>query len=133
MNDRPLVFYDAEGAAYQPVKHSNRVSGRSAYRVKPKGASNRTEDFLELDTVEELARAMLVDGLPARVKALDNTGSVSVLRFGAEALVRYELDPGIARRLGISATSAGGSAGSTAGLSTLRQSACPDRAGPRLC
>ena len=104
MSDRDLIFYDEKGARFQPVKHFNRATGRSAYRVKPRGASNRTEDFLEVDTTEEVARAMLVEGLAARVKAFSG-GPVSVLRFGAETLARYELNPAIAQRLGIPARS----------------------------
>jgi hypothetical protein len=73
--------------------------------VKPRGASNKTADFLEVDTIEEVARAMLIDGLPARVKAIDNTGSISVLVFKDGLLKRYELNSDIAFRLGIPARS----------------------------
>lgn len=104
MSSRELIFFDAHGAPYQPVKHFNRATGVSAYRIKPRGASNRTQDFLEVETIEEVARAMLVDGLSARVKAFSG-GPVSVLRFGADTLVRYELEPAIAERLGIPARS----------------------------
>jgi len=105
VSKRELVFYDAQGNGYQPVKHGNRQTGRSAYRVKPLGASNKTADFIELDTIEAVAKAMLVDGLPARVKAIDGMGPVSVLRFGADVLRRYELEPSLAAKLGISAQS----------------------------
>lgn len=119
MADRELIFYDERGAAYQPVRHFNRVTGRSAYRVKPRGATNRTDDFLEVDTVEEVARAMLVEGLPARVKALTG-GPVSALRFGADLLRRYELDPAIAARLGVPAASASSPSGIAPELMRLR-------------
>ena len=105
MSQRELVFYDAQGVGYQPVKHGNRQTGRTAYRVKPPGASNKTADFIELDTIEALARAMLLDGLPARVRAIDGTGPVGVLRFGADVLQRYELEPSLAAKLGIPAQS----------------------------
>lgn len=118
MSDHELIFYDDQGARYQPVKHANRATGRSAYRVKPPGASNKTEDFLEVDTVEEVAKAMLVDGLPARVKAFSG-GPVNVLRFGADLLARYELNPLIAGRLGIPAH--GGREAATAGSRELEQ------------
>jgi len=95
-----LIFKDRAGASYQPVRQGDRASGRSVFKVKPVGASNRADDAVALDTVEEVARAMLVDGLPARVKALDG-GPVSYLRFGAEKLVSYRLDDAIAARLGI--------------------------------
>lgn len=60
---RDLIFRDGDGGVYQPVKHYNQKSGKSAYRVKPLGASNQTDDCIELDTIEELAKAMLVDSL----------------------------------------------------------------------
>lgn len=120
MSQRELVFYDAQGVGYQPVKHGNRQTGRSAYRVKPPGASNRTEDFIELDTIEELAKAMLVDGLPARVKAINGNGPVSVLRFGADVLRRYELEPALAARLGIPAQSGADIGRATSPLNGLR-------------
>jgi hypothetical protein len=101
-----LIFRDAEGGEYQPVQHYNRKTGKSAFRIKPPGASNETDDCIELDTIEELAKAMLVDKLPARVKALAG-GPVNYLKFGAQKLVAYELDPAIADRLGVPAVSGG--------------------------
>ncbi len=118
MSDQDLIFCDKKGARFQPVKHFNRATGRSAYRVKPRGASNRTEDFLEVDTIEEVAKAMLVDGLAARVKAFSG-GPVSVLRFGADTLVTYQLNPAIAQRLGIPPRS--GAPAPQAGLPQLEQ------------
>ena len=103
---RELIFRDAEGAEYQPVRHHNRKTGASAYRVKPPGASNETDECLELDTIEETAKAMLVDRLPARVKALAG-GPVNYLEFGAQKLVEYELDPDIADQIGVPARSGG--------------------------
>lgn len=97
-----LIFKDRAGVPYQPVRHYNRTTGRSAFRVKPTGATNRAEEALEFDTIEEVARAMLVDGLPARVQPVGG-GTVNYLRFGAEKLISYELDERIAERLGIAA------------------------------
>lgn len=101
---RELIFRDGGGAEYQPVKHFNRKTGVSAYRVKPPGASNETADCIELDTIEDLAKAMLVDGLPARVKALKG-GPVNYLKFGAQKLVSYELEPSIAATIGVAPSS----------------------------
>lgn len=101
---RDLIFRDTTGTEYQPVKHFNRKTGRSAYRVKPVGASNETDDCIELDSIDDLARAMLVDGLPARVKSLSG-GPVNYLKFGAQKLVSYHLAPDIAERIGVAATS----------------------------
>lgn len=103
---RDLIFRDANGAEFQPVKHFNRKTGVSAYRVKPLGASNETDDCIELASIEEVARAMLVDGLPARVKAMSG-GPVNYLKFGAQKLVAYELSPEIAERLGVPRTAGG--------------------------
>lgn len=100
---RRLVFYDAAGAAYQPVRHGDRASGRSVFKIKPRGASNRAEDAIRTEDWLELARAMLVDELPARCKALTG-GTVNYLRYGAEKLQSYELDPELAEALNISAT-----------------------------
>ena len=99
-----LIFRDASGAKYQPVKHFNRKTEHSAYRVKPLGASNDTDDCIEMDSIEEVARAMLVDRLPARVKALAG-GPVNYLKFGAQKLVAYELCPEIAHKIGVPAQS----------------------------
>lgn len=97
---RDLIFRDVDGGVFQPVKHHNRKTDKSAYRAKPPGASNETDDCIELDTIEELAKAMLVDGLPARIKSL-NGGPVNYLKFGAQKLVAYELDPEIAKKIGV--------------------------------
>jgi len=120
VNQRELIFYDAQGNGYQPVKHGNRQTGRGAYRVKPRGASNKTADFIEVDTVEALARAMLIDRLPARVRAINGKGPVSVLRYGADVLQRYELEPSLAAKLGIPARSIVGGEHPTGSLDTLR-------------
>lgn len=106
---RRLVFYDAAGTAYQPVRHGDRASGRSVFKIKPKGASNRAEDAVQTEDWLEVARAMLVEELPARCKALTG-GTVNYLRYGAEILQSYELDPVLAEALNIPAK---GKAGET--------------------
>lgn len=98
-----LIFKDRDGSLYQPVRNHNRTTGRSAFRVKPARASNRAEEAVELDTIEEVAKAMLIDGLPARVQPLAG-GTVNYIRFGGDKLVSYELDKVIAERLGIPAS-----------------------------
>jgi 5-methylcytosine-specific restriction protein B len=99
-SSRPFLLFDAAGAAFKPVLNHNRSTDRSAYRVKPAGASNKADDAVELDTIEEVARAMLVSGLPARVQSV-NGGPVNYLGYGKQKLVRYELDPAIAARIGV--------------------------------
>ncbi|OLP57565.1 ATPase [Rhizobium rhizosphaerae] len=96
--DRRLVFYDREGLPYRPVRDGG--TGRSIFKIKPKGASNRADEAIHTEHWLEVARAMLIDGLAARCQGFSG-GSVNYLTFGAQKLVRYELDPEIAQELGI--------------------------------
>ena len=96
--DRCLVFYDAENIPYRPVRHGS--SGRSVFKIKPKGSSNRADDAIHVEDWLEVARAMLIKGLAARCEPLPR-GQVNYLKFGAQKLVRYELDPELAQALGI--------------------------------
>lgn len=98
--DQAFVLFDSGGQTFKPVRNYNRRTERSAFRVKPPGASNATDDALELDTITEVARAMLVDGLPSRVKSTAG-GPVNYLKYGGEKLVRYELDPRLAAQIGV--------------------------------
>jgi hypothetical protein len=66
----------------------------------PRGASNETSQALELLTIEELAQAMLVDGLSSRIQASDSSQR-DYVRFGAGLLTHYQLDEAIAKRLRI--------------------------------
>lgn len=97
---RPFVLFDAAGAAFKPVKNFNRTTDRSAFRVKPAGASNKADEAIELDTIAEVARAMLVDRRPARVQSIEG-GVVNYVAYGRQKLVRYELDPAIAKEIGV--------------------------------
>jgi len=96
--DRKLVFYDAEGLTYRPVRDGG--SGRSIFKIKPKGAGNLAAEAIHTEEWLEVARAMLVDGLAARCQLLPR-GQTNYLKFGAGKLVRYELDSSIAETLGI--------------------------------
>lgn len=97
---RPFLLFDASGATFKPVRNFNRTTGRSAYRVKPPGASNKADDAIDLETLADVARAMLVDGRPARVQSV-NGGTVNYIAYGKQKLVRYELDPTIAAEIGV--------------------------------
>lgn len=97
---RPFVLFDGDGAAFKPVRNYNRATGRSAYRAKPPGASNRADEAAELETLAEVARAMLVEGRPARVQSVSG-GPVNYVAYGKRNLVRYELDPAIAGEIGV--------------------------------
>lgn len=107
--DRPFVLFDAAGAPYQPVRNLNRETGKSAFRIKAKGSGNRADEAIETDDITDVARAMLVDGLAARIKA-NSGGPVNYLTYGGK-LARYELDPVIAQAIGV--PSQGGLTGST--------------------
>ncbi len=98
--DRRLILYDREGVPYRPVRDGG--TGSSIFKIKPEGASNRAEDAVHTEDWLVVTRAMLIDGLAARCKALSG-GPVNYLKFGAQKLVRYELDPEIAQALGIPA------------------------------
>ncbi len=98
--NRRLVFYDVEGVLYRPVRDGGGEG--SVFKIKPKGASNRAAEAIHTEDWLEVARAMLVDGLAARCQPLPR-GQVNYLKFGAEKLVRYELDPEIAQALGVPA------------------------------
>lgn len=102
-NERPFTLFDAAGNPYQPVKNFNRSNGVSAYRIKPKGAGNKADEAIETEDMVDVARAMLVDGLASRVKAIAG-GTVNYLTYGGEKLVRYHLDPDIAKKIGVPAS-----------------------------
>jgi 5-methylcytosine-specific restriction protein B len=99
-NSQPFVLFDSNGAIFRPVKNYNRRSARSAYRLKPAGASNLTDEAIEVDTLVEVARGMLVDRLPARVQSTTG-GKANYLAYGKKRLVRYELEPTIAAEIGV--------------------------------
>lgn len=97
--DLAFLLFDSAGAPFQPVRSFNRTSGVSAYRIKPRGAGNKADEAIETTDIIEVVRAMLIDGLPARIKAISG-GSVNYLTYG-DKLIRYELAPEIAAALGI--------------------------------
>lgn len=97
---RPFVLFDAAGAPFQPVRNFNRTTGVSAFRIKPRGAGNKADEAIETEDIVDVARAMLVDGLASRVKAIGG-GPVNYLTYGGDKLVRYELAPEIAQAIGV--------------------------------
>jgi len=99
---RRFLLFDAADVPFQPVRNFNRTTGVSAYRIKPRGAGNRADEAIETDDIVEVARAMLIDGMAARTKAISG-GPVNYLTYGGEKLVRYELSPELAAALGIPA------------------------------
>lgn len=99
-NGRPFVLFDAAGEPFQPVRNFNRATGISSFRIKPRGAGNRADEAIETEDIVDVARAMLVDGLASRVKAISG-GPVNYLTYGGDKLVRYELAPEIAQAIGV--------------------------------
>lgn len=97
---RPFVLFDAIGQAFKPVLNFNRQTGHSAYRIKPLGASNKAEDAIEVGTLTDVARAMLIEGRPARIQSIRG-GPVNYLVYGKQKLVRYVLDQTIAEEIGV--------------------------------
>lgn len=97
---RAFILFDAAGAGFKPVLNHNRTTGRSAYGIKLAGASNKADDAMEVDRLADVARAMLIEGRPARVQSLRG-GTVDYVGYGKQELVRYELDPAIAREIGV--------------------------------
>lgn len=95
----PLLLFDANGAAFKPVRHGER-DGSSVFKIKPLGASNKAADAVAVDTIIDVARAMLVDGLPARVQSVHG-GPVNYVGYGKQKLVRYELDADLALEIGV--------------------------------
>jgi 5-methylcytosine-specific restriction protein B len=99
-SQRPFLLFDSAGAAFKPVLNHNRQTGRSAFRIKPPGATNKADEAIEVESIAEVARAMLVDFRPARVQSIRG-GAVNYVAYGKQRLVRYELDPVIAKEIGI--------------------------------
>jgi len=99
-NARPFVLFDTAGVAWQPVRHFNGLTGRSAFRIKTPDESSRKRDADALDTPVDVARAMLLERRPVRVRSVNEGGPVRYYAYPAQ-LVRYELDPRIAAALGV--------------------------------
>lgn len=99
---RPFILFDLSGQGYQPTRTSH-GPGISTYDIQRPGTSNRANDAERVETIAEVARAMLIEGRLARVKRIDNKGQTNYVGYGKQKLVRYELDPAIAAELGVPA------------------------------
>lgn len=118
--DHPFLLFDAADVPYQPVRNFNRATGVSAFRIRPRGAGNKSQEAIETGEIVEVARAMLIVGLAARAKAISG-GPVNYLTYGGGKLVRYELSAELARELDLppqgqsaeAASDVTGSAGAT--------------------
>lgn len=99
---RPFVLFDGTGQGYQPTRTAH-GAGISTYDIQRPGTTNRADDAERVETIAEVARAMLIEGRLARVKRIDNKGPTNYVGYGKQKLVRYELDPAIAAELGVPA------------------------------
>lgn len=97
-----FLLFNSAGQAYRPVLNKNSKTGRVAYRVAPPGGSNRTDDAIEVDTLIEVARAVLLEGKLARIAPVDG-GTDNLMGYGKRKLVAYALNPELAAKLGIPA------------------------------
>ncbi len=101
-NKHLFTLFDGAGNSFTPVKTENRSTGTLAYRIKPKGSGNKADEAIATESMVDVAQAMLVEGLASRVKAIAG-GEVNYLTYGGEKLVRYQLDPDIAKKIGVPA------------------------------
>ncbi len=96
-----IQLFDGTGTSYEPVRQVNQKTNVAAFRVKA-GGSNKTDDALEIEDVVELARAMLIDRRPVRIKPTAG-GTPNYLTYGNK-LVFYRLRADIAQALGLPQT-----------------------------
>ncbi|HEX4196722.1 MAG TPA: AAA family ATPase [Caulobacteraceae bacterium] len=99
---RPFLLFDGIGQGYHPTRTAH-PSEPSTYHIQRPGTSNRANDAEKVETIAEVARAMLIDGRRARVRRLDGRGPASYVGYGKQKLIRYQLDPTIAGELGLPA------------------------------
>jgi 5-methylcytosine-specific restriction protein B len=101
IDKRPaLLLFGADGVTYEPIAQENRATGRRAYRYKPAGASNRTQDAIEVSDLREIARALLVEHLPVRI-APTGSSTANYLTYPGQKFSRYWLRPDLAAELGL--------------------------------
>ena len=101
---RALTLFDIEGTEYRPAKNFDRRTGISSFHYMQRVGSDSGDGVIKTEDIVELARASIVEGLPARVKLLPR-GKVHFLTYGENGpLVRYELDPDIAKKIGVPAS-----------------------------
>lgn len=99
----PVVLFDNRGEMYEPVPQTNRSTGRSAYRYRPEGASNRTEEAVETVDIAELCRALFIKGLPVRISSAGG-GPANYLTYPGQKFSSYWLRPDIAVTIGLGVT-----------------------------
>lgn len=96
-DDDPIVLFDGVGKSFKPARMRNQTSGVEAYRIKPEGASNETDEAIEEQDIVAVVRALLVDGRAVRIRET-GISATSYFKFPGR-LVTYRLRPDIAEAL----------------------------------
>ncbi|KQQ29440.1 hypothetical protein ASF53_19610 [Methylobacterium sp. Leaf123] len=96
-DEDPVVLFDGAGKSFKPVRVRNQTTGVEAYRIKPEGASNETEEAIEQQDIVVVVRALLIDGRAVRIRETGINGT-SYFKFPGR-LVAYRLRPDIAEAL----------------------------------
>ena len=99
-NRAAILLYGRDGQTYVPVMMTNARTGAKAYRFKPAGASNLTEDAGETVDLSELARLLLLEKLPVRIAPIDG-GPPNYLTYPGRTFTGYWLRPDISAGLGL--------------------------------
>lgn len=102
----PLLLFDKEGQTYEVVMQTNSQTGSKAYRYKPTGASNRTDDAVETRDLIEVARALFVNGFAVRI-ARAGEGVANYLIYPGRTFSGHWLRPDISIAIGMTSASAG--------------------------
>ncbi|MEJ1157317.1 hypothetical protein [Prosthecomicrobium sp. N25] len=64
--DRRFWLVSEDGVKLYPVRIRNRLTGRSAFRICP-ASTNITSEQIEVDNIDEVERAVVVEGHGIRV------------------------------------------------------------------
>lgn len=96
----PIMLLGHDGQVYAPIKQDNRTTGVAAFTYRPPGASNNRDEAVEVDDLIGVARALLVDKRPVRIKPIDG-GSANYLTYPGQKFARFWLRPDIAAGLGL--------------------------------
>lgn len=96
ISKRPAIqLVGRDERTYEPVQQENRQTGQKAFRCKPAGASNKTQDAIEIKDVVDLARALFVEKRPVRIGPTDG-GPANYLTYPGQTFSGYWLRPDIA-------------------------------------
>ena len=100
---RAFTLFDIEGTEYRPAKNFDRSTGISSFHYMQQVGSDGGDGVIKTEDIVDLARATIIEGLRTRVKLLPR-GKVRFLTYGENrSLVRYQLDPDIAKKIGVPA------------------------------